>query len=79
MTIVSDTVDARISYPSYKSFDEFIDVEWLKSLDGYVAERVRRRLEAQKDYQFYTGPFLLKEETPDRPGSDDLPLAVEDA
>jgi hypothetical protein len=64
-----DQVEAQITYPCYKSFDQFIDVEWLKSLDAYVAERVRRRLEAQQDQQFYTGPFRLKEESPDRPGT----------
>ncbi len=69
MTNVLDQVDAQITYPCYKSFDEFIDVEWLKSLDGYVTERVRRHLEAQKDYRFYTGPFLLEDESPDRPGT----------
>ncbi len=69
MMNVLDQVDARISYPCYKSFDEFIDVEWLKSLDGYITERVRRHLEAQQDYRFYTGPFRLKDEAPDRPGT----------
>ena len=28
--------DPRITYPCYKSFDEFIDVRRLKSLDGYL-------------------------------------------
>jgi hypothetical protein len=69
MTNEPDQFEAPIVYPSYKSFDEFIDVEWLKSLDGYVTERVRRHLEAQKDEQFYTGPFRLKDESPDRPGT----------
>jgi hypothetical protein len=61
--------DPRIRYPSYKSFDEFIDVERLKSLDGYVAERVRRHLTTRDDIRFYTGPYLLDERHPDRPGS----------
>lgn len=69
MTNVPEHAAAPIAYPSYKSLDEFIDVERLKSLDGYVAERVRRRLEAGGDQQFYTGPFRLKEESPDRPGT----------
>ena len=34
-------VDPRIAYPCYKSFDELIDVDRLKSLDEYVAERIR--------------------------------------
>ena len=69
MAKVLDQVEERITYPSYKSFDEFIDVEWLKSLDGYMTERVRRRLEAQHDSQFYTGPFTLEEQSPVRPGT----------
>ena len=67
--------DARISYPCYKSFDEFIDVEKLKSLDGYIAERIKRRISAQQDYQFYTGPYRLNDSAPDRPGSRMIYLA----
>ena len=75
MTNEPDQVEEQIVYPSYKSFDEFIDVEWLKSLDGFITERVRQRLEAQKDERFYTGPFRLREETPDRPGTRMIYLA----
>ncbi|MFL6537751.1 MAG: hypothetical protein ACJ8JD_06175 [Chthoniobacterales bacterium] len=66
---MSSTVAERIKYPSYKSFDEFIDVEWLKSLDRYVTERIERRLAQQNDIQFYTGPFRLESKAADRPGS----------
>jgi hypothetical protein len=66
---IAEAVDPRISYPSYKSFDEFLDIEWLKSLDGYVTERIERRLAAQQDTQFYTGPFRLENNGADRPGS----------
>jgi hypothetical protein len=69
MTETETAVDPRIEYPSYKSFDEFIDVDWLKSLDGYVTERIERRLTAQNDVQFYTGPFRLDTKHADRPGS----------
>ncbi len=69
MANVLDQVEERITYPSYKSFDDFIDVEWLKSLDGYVTERVRRHVEAEQDYQFYTGPFTLERQSPVRPGT----------
>ncbi|MFL6227710.1 MAG: hypothetical protein ACJ741_02910 [Pyrinomonadaceae bacterium] len=69
MVCESEQVEATITYPSYKSFDEFIDVGWLKSLDGYVAERVRRHVEAQQDSQFYTGPFTLERQSPARPGT----------
>lgn len=66
---ISESVDPRIKYPSYKSFDEFIDVNWLKSLDSYVTERIERRIAAQNDRQFYTGPFRLNGQAADRPGS----------
>jgi hypothetical protein len=62
-------VDPRVRYPCYKSFDEFIDVERLKSLDGYITERLERRLAAEGDIKFYTGPYRLKPEEPKRPGS----------
>jgi hypothetical protein len=68
-------VDRRISYPCYKSFDEFIDVEKLKALDGYITERVQRHLAAQTDLQFYTGPYRLQDSSPERPGSRMIYLA----
>ena len=74
-TLVFEEFDPRISYPSYKSFDEFIDVERLRSLDGYITQRIKRRLNAQKDYRFYTGPYKLNQSIPDRPGSRMIYLA----
>jgi hypothetical protein len=66
---------ARVSYPCYKSFDEFIDVQRLIALDGYIAERIKRHIQAQRDMQFYTGPYRLNEAAPDRPGSRMIYLA----
>jgi hypothetical protein len=74
-TLVFEAVDSRIFYPSYKSFDEFIDVERLRSLDGYITQRIKRRLQAQTDYKFYTGPYKLDASIPDRPGSRMIYLA----
>ena len=68
-------LDRRITYPCYKSFDEFIDVERLKSLDGYITERIKQHIQAQKDIQFYTGPFRLNDSGPDLPGSRMIYLA----
>lgn len=68
-------VDTRIKYPCYKSFDEFIDVERLKSLDEYLSERIRQHIKARNDIQFYTGPFLLKDSSPDKPGTRMIYLA----
>jgi hypothetical protein len=69
-------VDARITYPSYKSFDEFIDVDRLRSLDGYVMQRIKRRLNTrEEDVKFYTGPYRLENGAPARPGSRMIYLA----
>lgn len=62
-------VDSRVSYPSYKSLDEFIDIERLRSLDGYMTQKIKRRVNTQEDLRFYTGPYRLNGENPDRPGT----------
>ena len=62
-------VDPRIKYPSYKSFDEFIDVERLRSLDGYIRQRIKRHIAEQIDPKFFTGPYTLVEGNAGRPGS----------
>lgn len=56
-------------YPCYKDLDDQLDVAWLKSLDGYIRERIQRRLPVAKDLAFYTGPFLLDDASPRLPGS----------
>ncbi|HEX9931772.1 MAG TPA: hypothetical protein VGB08_02910 [Allosphingosinicella sp.] len=56
-------------YPSYMDLDPWIDVAWLKSLDGFVTERLMERLDAAGDLAFYTGPFLLSDAAPRLPGS----------
>ncbi len=62
-------VDPRITYPCYKSFDEFIDVERLKSLDGYIKEGIARHVRAEKDQPFNTGALTLRLFSPKKPGS----------
>jgi hypothetical protein len=59
----------QIYYPSYKNLDPFIDVDRLTALDGFLTDRLRARLAAAEDRQFYTGPFLLDAKAPERPGS----------
>jgi hypothetical protein len=56
-------------YPSYFDMDPLIDVAWLRSLDGYIRERLERRLTTERDLAFYTGPFVLDEGAPTLPGS----------
>ncbi len=58
-----------VRYPSYKNLDPFIDVGRLTALDGFITERLGRRLAAAADRRFYTGPFLLDGDAPDWPGS----------
>ena len=65
--LVRARVDARIKYPCYKSFDEFIDVECLKSLDGYIAERIRRHAEARQD-DYFLNEHRLDAKSPHEPG-----------
>jgi hypothetical protein len=74
-TLAFEAVDARITYPNYKSFDEFIDIEHLRSLDGYITQKVKRHLTEKSDYKFYTGPYKLDNSIPDRPGSRMIYLA----
>jgi hypothetical protein len=62
-------VDPRINYPSYVSFDKFIDVERLRSLDSYVRRRVEKHILQNADPQFYTGPYTQKEGQTRWPGS----------
>jgi hypothetical protein len=62
-------VDPRISYPSYVPFDEFIDVERLRSLDSYIRRRVEKHILQNEDPKFYTGPFTMQEGNTRWPGS----------
>jgi len=74
-TFVFEATDPRISYPSYKSFDEFIDVERLRSLDGYLKQKIKRFILERDEPRFYTGPYRLDNRCPDRPGSRMIYLA----
>ena len=66
--------DARIEYPSYKSLDEFVDVERLKSLDGYIAERIRRRI-ASKNEEYFLNAYRLDADSPHQPGAREVWLS----
>jgi hypothetical protein len=56
-------------YPCYKDLDPFLDVPALKALDGFVRERLERRLAAERDLAFFTGPFVLGESGETLPGA----------
>ena len=61
-------VDPGIRYPCYKSFDDLIDVERLKSLDDYLLSKIEEH-KKEHDENFYTGPFTIKATSPKLPGS----------
>jgi hypothetical protein len=65
-------------YPSYVDLDAMIDVERLRALDGYIRERLERRLQAEADLRFSTGPFILNPDAPTVPGSRMVYLARSD-
>jgi hypothetical protein len=56
-------------YPSYKDLDPYIDVARLRGLDGYVRQRLERRIAAERDLAFYTGPFVLEADASTLPGT----------
>lgn len=69
-TFVFAKVDPAVTYPSYVSLDSLVDVQRLRSLDGYICQRVKRHiLENEDDKSFYTGPYRLHRTNIDRPGS----------
>jgi hypothetical protein len=61
-------VDLAIRYPCYKSFDDLINVERLKSLDAYVTSKIEEH-KKERDDIFYSGFLTLKANSPKRPGS----------
>lgn len=58
-----------IRYPSYKDLDPYIDAARLVGLDGFLRDRLERRMARKRDLAFYTGPFLLDAAQPRLPGS----------
>jgi hypothetical protein len=64
---VPQSIDPRIGYPCYKSFDEFIDLDRLRSLDDYLTERIERHLKTEQ-HSYFVNQHRLDETTPFRPG-----------
>ena len=67
-------LDPCITYPSYKSFDEFIDVEKLKSLDNYIAERIKRHIEEKKE-EYFLNAYRLDASSQYQPGAREIWLS----
>ena len=59
--------DPRISYPSYKSFDDQIDLAKLKSLDADLTEKLTERILADRD-DYFCNLYRLEKDTPYQPG-----------
>lgn len=66
--------DSRIKCPCYKSFDEFIDVEQLKSLDGYVTEKIKRYIDAENE-EYFLNAYRLDASSPHQPGAREIWLS----
>ena len=66
--MVGAEVDPRITYPCYKPLDEFLDVERLKSLDGYLAEGIRRHIGRRRE-DYFLNLHRLDAAAPETPGS----------
>src|SRR4051794_29453451 len=60
-------LDPGICYPCYKSFDDLIDVERLKSLDAYLTSKIEEH-KKEHDVFFYTA-MPLKATSPKLGGS----------
>ena len=54
-------------YPSYKSFDELIDIERLRSLDSYLTQRIKRHILDNTD-DYFVNQHVLDAAAPYRPG-----------
>lgn len=67
-------VDPRITYPCYKSFDEFIDVTELRSLDGYISEKIKHYMKAQ-DENYFLSAYRLDSTSPHQPGAREIWLS----
>lgn len=57
-----------VTYPSYKSFDPFIDVNQLKSLDPYLTERIHKHA-ATGAQDLFLNEHRLDPATPHQPGA----------
>ncbi|MCA1624857.1 MAG: hypothetical protein LC768_18485 [Acidobacteria bacterium] len=66
--------DARIKYPSYKSLDEFVNVERLKSLDEYVTDKIKERI-ATKAEEYFLNAYRLEADSLHQPGAREIWLS----
>ena len=67
-------VQSNIHYPSYKSFDEFIDIEHLRSLNHYISNKIKRRIQQTSD-SYFLNEHRLDESSPYAPGAREIWLS----
>jgi hypothetical protein len=67
-------VDERIVYPSYKSFDPFIDLDQLQGLDDFLTERITDDLNSAAA-SYFCNLHRLDKDTPYQPGVREIWLA----
>jgi hypothetical protein len=69
--MIRKNVDPRITYPCYKSLDEFIDVRKLKSLDVYLKEKIGHHIKSREE-DFFLNAHRLDATSPEQPGSREI-------
>jgi hypothetical protein len=67
-------IDECITYPCYKSLDEFIDVEKLKSLDAYISEKIENFVKSRRE-EFFLNAYPLDAAMPHKPGAREIWLS----
>jgi hypothetical protein len=61
----------QIKYPSYKSLDAFVDVERLKSLDGYLTAKLSEKIDSDSG-DLFLNEHRLDPNTPHQPGAREI-------
>lgn len=69
--MILKNVDPRVTYPCYKSLDEFIDVQRLKSLDAYIREKIEHHIKSREE-DFFLNAHRLDATSPEQPGSREI-------
>jgi hypothetical protein len=69
-----ESLDPRVRYPSYKSLDEFIDLERLKGLDDFVTERICQHMQSDS-VDYFVNAHRLNEDEPYKPGQREIWLS----
>jgi hypothetical protein len=60
--------ESRIKYPSYKSFDQFIDIDRLKSLDQYLTKQIHKHSSTGAN-DWFLNEHRLDPTMPHQPGA----------